>query len=289
MRGRERSTSKKIRSGLWARSARNSNSPSTSIATRVAPLRDQQRTAVTCRNSSPRICAGGPAANSARSGMTVRFMERSMRNIVDLAVRIHHFANRVMDLGRNGFRCWGIVGLDGGGTPSGFFGRRQYIAYRRARLSRAGQPLAHLGHVVLCLRKWGHAAVAGNRAFAGIVGRQGQRLVSLVQPQEILQVTRATLDVVGGIENVGYAESAGGGGNQLHQALRSLRGDRVGIVVAFHLNDGMDEARRKLVLLGDAVHGLGYPRSAGQAGRGNRGGARRCASSGRACPEHGAH
>src|ERR1017187_876345 len=61
MRGRERSTSKKIRSGLWARSARNSNSPSTSIATRVAPLRDQQRTAVTCRNSSPRICAGASA------------------------------------------------------------------------------------------------------------------------------------------------------------------------------------------------------------------------------------
>src|ERR1700683_1024990 len=160
-----------MRSGLCARSERKSNSPLTSMTTRVTSLSDQLRTAVTWSNSAPRIGPGWPAASSARSGMSVRFMECSMRNIVDLAVRIRHFANRVVHHGRD------VLGGQG-------------AAYRRAwagsaRLRVPPQPLAHFGHVVLRLWKRRHTAVAGNGAFAGIVGRQCQGLVALVDPQEV--------------------------------------------------------------------------------------------------------
>src|SRR5579862_2907961 len=188
-----------MRSGSCARSAWKVNSPVTSITTRVVSLKGQQRTAVTRRTSSPRAGPARPVASSTRSGMSMRFIERSMRNIVNLAAGIHHLANGVANLRRGCLRGFLLDRLDGGSLPSGF------------------QPAAYFGDVIPGLGEWRHAAKARDRAFSGIIGGQGQGFISLIQVQQILQITGAALNVVGRIEDVGHAESPGGGGNQLHQ------------------------------------------------------------------------
>ena len=114
----------------------------------------------------------------------------------------------------------------------------------------------------------GNAVVALDGAFAGIVGGEGEAFV-LEKVLQILQIADAGFEVGGWVEGIGDPEPAGGGGDQLHQALSALGRDGVGVEVGFDGDDRADQVRvdfvtggglvDQLVELGGGFGGAGRP------------------------------
>ena len=65
---------------------------------------------------------------------------------------------------------------------------------------------------------------------------------------------RLALNVLHRIENIRHAEAARRGGDELHQPEGTFGGDGMRIVVAFHLNDGMNQQRINAVRTGALIY-----------------------------------
>jgi len=66
--------------------------------------------------------------------------------------------------------------------------------------------------------------MALHRSFTGVVGRQGQGQIAVVAPQQVAQMPRASIEVLGRVVQVGNAITARGIRHELHQPGRSLPG-----------------------------------------------------------------
>ncbi len=108
--------------------------------------------------------------------------------------------------------------------------------------------LAHFGDVAHRLGIRRHVFVLCHGLLTGIVGRNGQPIVLKRVLQE-LQIADAGFDILLRIEAVCYAKPLGGARHQLHQALRTLRGNGERIVVALHLNHRVYQQRIHVEIL----------------------------------------
>ena len=116
-----------------------------------------------------------------------------------------------------------------------------------------------------------HAAIPGHRRFAGIVRRQRQPIIPPIQIQQVLQIFGAALNVLRRVEYIGNAETAGRGGNELHQPLRAFRRNRGWIVIALDFDDGMNHLWLEGNLRGNLLDGFIDAGGRGRFGLGGRG------------------
>ena len=91
-------------------------------------------------------------------------------------------------------------------------GRQGAASVALVRGAIRGQELFDTAHVLPCFRIGRHAAIAIDRALAGVVGSGHAQQVAGVASKQEREIGRAALDVLRGIECVGHAETPGGGG-----------------------------------------------------------------------------
>src|SRR3569623_1897713 len=98
-----------------------------------------------------------------------------------------------------------------------------------AALAVEGVQLHDFTDVVSGLRVRRYAAVAQHRVLASVVGGAGEAQVELEGLQELAHVAHAAGDILAGVEHVVDAEALSSGRHQLHQALRALGRNCLGI------------------------------------------------------------
>ena len=120
--------------------------------------------------------------------------------------------------------------------------------------SRAGAVLAvvadDLGDVVLRLGVRRDAAVAHDGAFAGVVGGNGEREITVEGVGEHAQVAHPTEDVLPRIEDVSHEHALGGLWDHLHEAARVGGRHSAWIEVALHADHGPDQRFGDLIKRG---------------------------------------
>lgn len=126
-------------------------------------------------------------------------------------------------------------------------------------------------NVVAGFRDGGDAAVFIDTGGTGVIGREGEFDTSFIFIEELFEVAGAAVDVLGGIEGVGYAELLCGGGHELHEALGSFGGDSARFESAFAFNNGADEIFAQALAGGRVFdEGLDLVEGDGVAGGGRR-------------------
>ena len=84
----------------------------------------------------------------------------------------------------------------------------------------------------------------------GVIGRQGQGKIALVEVQQMPQLLGASADILNGIVRVVHAQRSCGSRRQLHQADRAFV--RYGMLakIRFGLDDSAQQGRIKTIFLG---------------------------------------
>ena len=105
------------------------------------------------------------------------------------------------------------------------------------------------GHVDAGLVVGRNPVVFVDRCWAGVVGGECERYVVVIAAQKLVEVGRASANILVGGEAVGYAEVGGGAGHELHEATGASVADSVGIAVALGFDDAGEEVGIEVVLL----------------------------------------
>ena len=120
-----------------------------------------------------------------------------------------------------------------------------------AGLGRAGEGLScqdtavelvdNAGDVGAGFGVWGNAVVLVDGGGAGVVGSEGEGEIVVVVGEEGVDVCGAAADVLAGLEAVVYAEVAGGGGHELHEARGTSAAEGAGVAVGLGLDDAGEQ------------------------------------------------
>src|ERR1035438_5086834 len=145
------------------------------MATRVTPLREKWRTAVTERRAPGRSdCANNMGTDTASAAIS--FIQGSLcGNVAHAAVGLHNFLY-VVGTSELGLRL--RLGPDLRGPYSLLLGSLGLLGLL--------QLPGHQDQVILRFGERRHAAIPGHRRLAGIVRRQRQRVIPPIEIQQVL-------------------------------------------------------------------------------------------------------
>ena len=84
----------------------------------------------------------------------------------------------------------------------------------------------------------------------GVIGRQGQGKIALVEVQQMPQLLSASADILDGIVDVAHTQRGRGSRRQLHQADRAFARHGMLAKIRFGLDDSAQQGRIKTIFLG---------------------------------------
>ena len=168
--------------------------------------------------------------------------------------RLHLAGPRDGLSGRGGGAQRGRGHVEGGGVR------------RRRRGGKAGPELGlDLLDVAAGLPVGGDSPVAKHGIRAGVVGGDGEGHVAAELVEQDAEVLGPAEDVLPGVEGVGHAELAGGGGHELHEAPRALGRDGPLVELGLDRHDRSHQVGGDLVERGRFLHVVVVHRPVGTA------------------------
>src|SRR6266550_4596858 len=98
-------------------------------------------------------------------------------------------------------------------------------------------------HISQCLRVGRHAVILFHALRSGVVSRQSFAKVMVIADQQFTQVACSTFHVGGWVHGILYPHSGGSLRHQLHESLRTLRGNCLGIESTFGQDHGVEDRK----------------------------------------------